>query len=903
MGSPSRIFCGYRALGFNSNHVPLAVRYHQKHKENYVVTCVGKAFHTYNCSKLGIVSVSNSHPDDINCLAVDAYLVFTGCKNVIRAFTRGREVSHTYEGHESNVILLLPFGNHLISVDEDSYVNIWDIQSEELYSSLGFEKEVFAITAAFHPSTYLNKILLGSKQGALQLWNIKTGKLIYSFTGWKQAVTVLEQAPAVDVAAIGLADGQVILHNLKYDETLMKFMQDWGPVTTVAFRTDGSPVMATGSVAGHIALWNLEEKRLLSQMRGAHSGSVTGMKCLPSEPLMVTSSADNSLKVWIFDQPDGGGRLLRQRTGHSAPPSKVRFHGNNGQNILSAGQDSTLRSFSTVHDRHNKSLGRASYNKAETKKTGLKLDQHMMPPITDFDSEISRQSDWDNILACHRGLGEVTTWNYQRSSMGKHRLAHQRLTSKEHGGTVALCVCLTSCGNFGLIGYSSGHVDVYNMQSGLHRGSYGNPTAHDGAVRGVAVDGLNQVTVTAGADFTIKFWKFKQKQLLETLKVEAQVASILLHRESCMLAAACDDFSISIIDIETRKVVRRFEGHTNRVNDMVRVTKQTATNTFSPDSRWLVTASMDALVRTWDLPTGRLLDCFALDAAATSLTMSPTGDFLATTHVDDLGIYLWSNKTLYTHVPLRPLPSDFEPVTMEMPSTSRKSQGAPEEREEDVEYVTSDFKSPAQISDELVTLSLLPNSRWQNLLHLDIIKQRNKPKEPPKVPKSAPFFLPTVPGLEFKFAPADEGIVANKEGSHISKLTETQNLTEFGKLLKMSASNGNTSEVLSKLKELSPAAIDVELRGLAPEAGGSVALMVQFLKFISDVLDSKKDFELAQAYLGLFLKLHGELIANDQQLLEQAQLLGNSQAQAWKHLQTMFNQSLCLVNYLKSATL
>jgi len=37
------------------------------------------------------------------------------------------------------------------------------------------------------------------------------------------------------------------------------------------------------------------------------------------------------------------------------------------------------------------------------------------------------------------------------------------------------CVEITSCGNFGLIGYSSGHVDIYNMQSGLHRGSYGNP--------------------------------------------------------------------------------------------------------------------------------------------------------------------------------------------------------------------------------------------------------------------------------------------------------------------------------------------------------------------------------------------------------------------------------------------
>lgn len=43
------------------------------------------------------------------------------------------------------------------------------------------------------------------------------------------------------------------------------------------------------------------------------------------------------MKVWIFDQPDGGGRLLRQRSGHSAPPNKVQHYDNNGKNILSAG--------------------------------------------------------------------------------------------------------------------------------------------------------------------------------------------------------------------------------------------------------------------------------------------------------------------------------------------------------------------------------------------------------------------------------------------------------------------------------------------------------------------------------------------------------------------------------------
>jgi len=36
-----------------------------------------------------------------------------------------------------------------------------------------------------------------------------------------------------------------------------------------------------------------------------------------------------------------------------------------------------------------------------------------------------------------------------------------------------------------------------------------------------------------------------------------------------------------------------------------------------------------------------LVDCFLVDAAAVSLSMSPTGNFLASSHVDTLGVYLW----------------------------------------------------------------------------------------------------------------------------------------------------------------------------------------------------------------------------------------------------------------------
>uniref|UniRef100_A0A6Q2YLZ8 Small-subunit processome Utp21 domain-containing protein n=1 Tax=Esox lucius TaxID=8010 RepID=A0A6Q2YLZ8_ESOLU len=851
----SVIFSGFRALGLYSNHLSHVVRYHKKHREFYVVTAVGNCFHTYNVKKLGIVAVSNALPEDISYLAADRMLVYVANGKKVTAFAKNKEVIHTYTGHGADVHLLLPFGDHIISVDRDNVVIVWDVESEEEYLQITFDKVSFEVSAVMHPSTYLNKILFGSCQGGLQLWNVKSNKLLYTFPGWASGVTVLQQTPAVDVVGVGLSSGQIVIHNIKFDESMMKFQQDWGPVTSLSFRTDGHPVMAAGSPVGHIGLWDLEEKKLVCQMREAHNTAIAGLTFLHSEPLLITNGADNAIRVWIFDTAGGGGRLLRSRLGHSAPPSQVRHHGLNGQHILSAGQDGTLQSFSTVHEKFNRSLGHGSINKKKSKKKSLRYEQLKLPAITTFASESARQDDWDSIVACHRGFLMTTTWNYQKGSMGAHKLEPERFNKNRALNVHATAVDITSCGNFVVVGISSGHIDVYNMQSGMHRGQYGEDRAHEGAVRGVSVDGLNQLTISAGADNLVKMWKFKSRQLVHSVDLASPPATTHLHRDSGMLAIALDDFTLNVLDTETRRIVRRFSGHRGQVNDM----------TFSPDGRWLITASMDCTIRTWDLPSGCLVDCFLVDSAAVSLTMSPTGNFLASSHVDNLGIYLWSNNTLCCMVSLRPLPADYEPTVIMLPGTCPSQ--VEEGEDEDLNSEMIEYESPEQLDEELVTLSLLPDSRWKNLLHLDIIKKRNKPKEPPKVPKAAPFFMPTIPGLIPQFAPPE------------------------------------VDGPVGMLKEMGPSAIDAELRGLAPDMGGDVFVLKGFLKMVASMLDSKRDFDLAQAYLALFLKLHLRLISQEPELMGEASRVSQELEKTWTSMQTLFNQSLCLLSYSKSALL
>jgi U3 small nucleolar RNA-associated protein 21 len=67
-----------------------------------------------------------------------------------------------------------------------------------------------------------------------------------------------------------------------------------------------------------------------------------------------------------------------------------------------------------------------------------------------------------------------------------------------------------------------------------------------------------------------------------------------------MLAAALEDFTIIVMDLDTQTVVRKFQGHTGQLTDA----------TFSPDARWLITSAMDCTICAWDVPSAQLIDCF-----------------------------------------------------------------------------------------------------------------------------------------------------------------------------------------------------------------------------------------------------------------------------------------------------
>lgn len=361
------------------------------------------------------------------------------------------------------------------------------------------------------------------------------------------------------------------------------------------------------------------------------------------------------------------------------------------------------------------------------------------------------------------------------------------------------------------------------------------------------------------------------------------------HRESSLLCTALDDFTVCLIDCDTKNVARKFSGHNSRLTDAC----------FSPDGRWLITAAMDCVIKIYDIPSSYLIDHFKVENPCISLSMSPTGDFLATAHVDYLGINLWANKTLFNHISLRALKPTSEPTIMSFPIAGKESEMEIDESSFDDDEI-EDYSSPKMLNHDLLTMSDLAVSRWQNLLNLDICKKRNKPKLPPKQPKQAPFFLPTVSGLEMKFDLTQAEQDLQEEGSRIALTSHIENLTSFGRLLKSSIATDDFTETILKLTNLNVSAIDFEIKSLSPIGGGSIPVMLQFMKMIIQMFHSKMNYELAQSYLSVFLKVHGCVIAENMELSDCLEELEAAQQNGWQKLEKQFLYGIGVVNSLRN---
>ncbi|GAO16837.1 hypothetical protein UVI_02053750 [Ustilaginoidea virens] len=902
--NPSRIFAPFRTVGLVSStsvpftSIPLGTKSFQ------LTTSVGRALQTYDVRRgLNLVFVTRPEtPANITATFAWKQKLFAawgdgsnGEPQGFWVFQRGKKVDQLeLPAHLAEPITqVFVFGNWIVACAK-TRVEVFKTATLEHYTTLqtmaaknGGNEITGGVTSM---PTFLNKVFIGRKDGWVEIWNVSTGKLVYTIlppTPDCGSVTCLEPSTALSLMAIAYSSGTLIITNVLTDKPVIQLEagSTEAAVGSISFRTDGKGaghdgskdgVMATASQAtGDITFWDLNKGgRVMGVLRSAHNppsrdgksarGGINRVEFLAGQPVIVSSGLDNSLKTWIFDTTPFSPipRILHSRSGHAGPVNCLRFlpsdfDGSESGNkwLLSGGRDRSLWGWSLRRDGQSMELSQGQLRQ-KAKKIGILasnalahgpttlLEDLKAAEITSIamslnrdggigaipgklpvwqkghgdskknvDAEISGMTGWESVVTAHKGDRYARTWFWGRKRAG-------RWAFPTGDAANVSSVAISPCGTFAVVGSEGGSIDMFNLQSGTHRQRFPSRLTpsqarqvrlqqlrqaddvaqleasgggrkflpgtgrHTQAVTGLVVDAMNKAIVSCSLDGKIKFWDFLTGTLVEQLDWAPMTypTSCRYHAANNLLAFSCNDLSIRVVDMETKRTIREFWGPQNTINDFC----------FSHDGRWVIAASNDRVVRVWDLPTSHLIDAIRLEKPCTALDMSVTGEYLAATLEEEPGVTLWTNKSLFKHVPTRQI-SEKEIGQVSAPTVSGEGnegllEGAFEDDKEGADHDdTTIAPSADQLSSELMTLSLVPKSRWQTLLHLDLIKERNKPREAPKAPEKAPFFLPSttgakVPGQEtVAHAKVDEG------NSRITKLDKARFEEQFSTKLRVGA--------------------------------------------------------------------------------------------------------------------
>ncbi|KKA21073.1 WD repeat protein [Rasamsonia emersonii CBS 393.64] len=965
--SGSRIFSPFRTLGLVSpTTVPFTcVRLGKTTFQ--ITTSVGHSLQTYDLRRgLNLIFLSRPQtPELITATYAWKELVFAawgglrpGSPVGVWVFKRGKKIAalETTSSLTGPILQILVFGSWIVGCCERN-IQVWKSTSYEHYTTLNAANTsessgapVFTGRICNMP-IYLNKIFVGRYDGNVDIWNLSTGKLLYSILPRSPndgAVTALQPTPALSLLAIAYKSGALVIHNVDSDQPIISLKQSLSnasPITSITFRSDGlgagddgrkAGVMATATInSGDITIWDLNEGgKKAGVLRAAHEISDETSECginriefLDGQPILISSGKDNALRSWIFDETPFSPipRPLHSRSGHSAAVTALKFlpassDGSEsvGKWLLSASKDRSLWGFSLRKDGQNVELSQGSvrskakrldaFSVADDK--GRRSEDLKAPEITaiacslnrdggmgamasqpiwansrDFKADGNNANGWESIVTAHRGDKYARTWFWGKKRAG-------RWAFETGDGTEVKSVAISACGTFAVIGSAGGCIDMFNLQSGIHRQRFPGPLRsskskgtqmqtgaassvhsyapngiqintkekHTKAVTGLAVDSLNRNL----------FWDFVSGRLVSELDWSPMTAitGLRYSNASELVAFSCDDHSIRVVDVETKKIVREFWGCRGQINDF----------TFSSDGRWVIAASMDSIIRVWDLPTGHLIDAFQVAATCTALAISGTGEFLVTAHADGAGINVWNNKTLFLNLPQKHIDENDITEAWSPTTSGELGSGIIEAAFEDgIEYSEQErsVTSVDQLHRDMMTLSVIPKSSWQTLLHLDMIRERNKPKEPPKAPEKAPFFLPSlidkkgqqstavdVQNIDLHITSGSETTAA--ERSRIAKMQQSGKLSLHGShisnLLKTGALCHNFTSFIDYFKSLSPAKVDLEIRSLDVRMRDGRCEIVDFVTALTERLRSKRDFELVNTWMAVFLRVHGDVI-------------------------------------------
>ena len=532
-------------------------------------------------------------------------------------------------GEYVNAVAFSPDGRFLAtgSNDAEGYIQVWDIATGQRVKVItGHEDEVLSLAYSKDGS----QLLSSSYDKTARLWDTATGKEVRKFSGhtwwvWSAAFSSDEK----QVVTAG-HDGTAIVWDVASIKRSPSFTGHQGPVFSAAFSPDGKQVVSAG-YDRRVLAWSPDEvkpfdfKNLTAGAAAApphfrtfegHTDAVRSVSFSPDGSLLLSSSQDNTVRVWDF----AAGQMLKTFRGHGGQVQAAAFL-SDGKRILSASHDRSVREWSIAGNAEIRTL------------QGRVLDGH-----SDAVLAAAYSQDQQQIVTASRDR-TARTWN---TSTGQ-----PSLTLAEGHAYLASTAVFFPNGKRLLTAAVDNTARIWDVSTG------GQLLRLDGSGRSAAATLSHDAKwiATGGDDKSAQLWDATTGKRLKKFEGHlAEVTAVAFSPDDRLLATGDAKGHVKLWTINEGRVVAKLDGHTRRISAIA----------FLADGSRVLTASGDNTVGQWDVATGQELPQLILKHPDGILAMQPIpGGTSVVTSGADRKLRVWDTAGAKVTQTLGPFEGDI----------------------------------------------------------------------------------------------------------------------------------------------------------------------------------------------------------------------------------------------------
>ena len=511
--------------------------------------------------------------------------------NTVKAWdVAAGKIVKTFRGHDSWVrgCRFSPDGEKIVSVGYDHKVKLWSVSAygeERVLRGYVLQGHADAILAAnFSPDE--KQIVTASRDNSARTWDVASGRELQQFQeGHMFLVSRAQFTRDGRQLFTSAVDNTVRQWDIATGTQLRRF-DDTGRSAVLAVSPGGN-LLVTGSNRRAVLLWNLTTESPPTDLVG-HSGEITAAAFSPDGTQIVTGDDDAKCIVWDV----ATGKRVSRFSRHTRTITGLAFlPGQSGANrrILSSSRDNTVANWDAQTGKEDPGL--VLKHRDEVSRVALLADGHAVTACKDNLVRI-----WD--VASARVIGTVskqgeTTHEVVASADGRRFLTVDFVSriARVYDAQTRQEIL------FPAVGKGEGQVPFFTPESKL------------GLVTSAAFspDGTSIATV-GGRD--ARLWDARTGRELMSFTPHGTVASANFSPDGKRLVTGFWDNSARVWDLEPGRPGLKLggksadgkesEGHSAFVNSAC----------FSPDGKWILTASDDRTAKLWDADTGRLIRTF-----------------------------------------------------------------------------------------------------------------------------------------------------------------------------------------------------------------------------------------------------------------------------------------------------